>query len=431
MDTLKIKPVKLLKGCIQVPGDKSVSHRAAILSALAEGTTRINNFLTAADCLSTVDCLKNLGVKIEGPENNCLVVHGTGPSGFKEPADVLNAGNSGTTMRLLTGVLASLPFFSVITGDRSLRERPMGRIVAPLSKMGAKIAGRRENTRAPLAITGRRLKAIRYATPVASAQIKSALLLAGLQAEGETIITEPALSRDHTERMLEHFGVPVTRSGLTVSLRGPCRLRAVRDFTVPGDISSAAFFIVAASIIPESDITIVGTGINPTRTGILDALRQMGADITLQNVREECGEPVADIRVRHAPLKGISIGADTIPRLIDEIPVLAVAAAVARGETVITGAEELKYKETDRIKAIVTELKKMGAKIEELPGGMVIAGNTQFAGGHCYSWGDHRMAMALAVAGLAAKKETVIEGASCIKISFPGFINVLNSLTVE
>lgn len=431
MDTLKITPAKTLKGNISVPGDKSISHRAAILSALAHGSTRIDNFLTAADCLSTVECLKKLAVKIEGPVNNTLVVHGSGLPGIQEPADILDAGNSGTTMRLLTGVLASLPFFSVITGDRSLRERPMERVISPLSKMGAQIAGRRRNTRAPLAITGGPLKAIRYNTPVASAQVKSAILLAGLQAEGETSVTEPALSRDHTERMLEHFGVPVNRSGLTVSLRGPCTLRTGGDFIVPGDISSAAFFIVAASIIPASDITITGVGINPTRTGILDVLQQMGADIALANIRKECGEPVADIKVRYARLKGVSIGGEMIPRLIDEIPVLAVAGAVARGETVITGAEELKYKETNRLEAVITELTKMGAIIKELPDGMIIKGITSFKGARCHSRGDHRMAMALSVAGLVAAGETVIEDASCVEISFPGFPNVLNSLMVE
>lgn len=431
MNRVTIKPVKRLAGKIQVPGDKSISHRAVIMSALAQGTTSISNFLTAADCLSTVNCLKNLGVKIEGPENNNLIVYGAGAEGLKEPSDVLDAGNSGTTMRLLAGVLASLPFFSVVTGDFSLRRRPMERIISPLTKMGADISGRCRKTRAPLAINGKKLKGIQYKIPVASAQVKSAILLAGLQAEGETSVTEPALSRDHTERMLQHFGVPVSRSGLTVSLRGPCCLRSGGGIAIPGDISSAAFFIVAASIIPSSDITVTGVGINPTRTGILDVLGRMGVKITLQNVREECGEPVADIRVTHAPLNGISIGGDIIPRLIDEIPVLSVACVFARGETVITGANELKYKETNRIEAVVSELSKMGAQITELPDGMLIKGTGKLKGARCNSRGDHRMAMALSVAGLAAEGETVIEDASCIEISFPLFLNVLNSITVE
>ncbi len=431
MNTLTIKPVKTLSGCVSIPGDKSISHRAAILSSLAQGTTKIYNFLTAADCLSTVECLKKMGVSIEGPVNNTLVVHGQGPAGIKEPLDVLNAGNSGTSMRLLTGVLASFPFYSVITGDRSLRERPMERVLYPLQKMGAEIAGRKGSTRAPLAITGKKLSGIQYVSTVASAQVKTAVLLAGLQAYGKTTFTEPALSRDHTEKMLEHFGIPVTKSGLTVSVRGPCTLKAGGDFTVPGDISSAAFFIIAACIIPASDITICGVGVNPTRAGIIDVLTKMGANISIQNERIECGESVADIRVLYAPLQGTSIGGDIIPRLIDEIPILSVAAAAAQGETVITGAEELKYKETDRLKAVAEELRKMGVNIKELPDGLVIEGNTKFNGACCHSRGDHRMAMALSIAGLAAAGETTVNDADCVDISFPQFGDVLNSLVVE
>jgi len=431
MDTLVVKPVKTLKGNITVPGDKSISHRAAILSSLARGTTRVHNFLTAADCLSTVQCLRKLGVDIEGPENNTLIIKGKGFDGLKEPEDVIDAGNSGTTMRLMTGVLASLTFFSVITGDDSLRRRPMDRVINPLSRMGAIIAGRSGNSKAPLAITGQKLRGIKYNSPVASAQVKSAILLAALRAEGETTVIEPALSRDHSERMLQHFGVRINKKGPAVSVTGPCTLETGGDFTVPGDISSAAFFIVAASLVPGSEITVTGVGINPTRTGIIDVLREMGANIIFENERAECGEPVADIRILHAPLRGTHVGGDIIPRLIDEIPVLAVAAAVARGETRITGAEELKYKETDRIKAVAEELQKLGARVEELPDGLAITGVSELKGAHCHSRGDHRMAMALAVAALLATGETVIEQASSITVSFPEFFNVLNSLTVE
>lgn len=431
MNVLKIKPAKKLQGCIKVPGDKSISHRAAILSSLAEGTSRIDNFLTAGDCLSTVNCLQSLGVKIDSPKSGTLMVHGVGIDGLREPEDILDAGNSGTTMRLLIGLLSSMPFFSVITGDSSLRKRPMGRVVKPLSEMGAKIAGRNNDTLAPLALTGTRLKPISYDMPVASAQVKSAILLAGLRAQGVTTITEPALSRDHTERMLEYMGAPITRCGHRVSLQGPCNLKSLDHFIVPGDISSASFFIVAATIVPGSDIIIVGVGINPTRTGIIDVMCKMGADIDIYNRREDCGEPVADIRVRYAPIKGITIGKETIPSLIDEIPVLAVAASVARGETFITGAGELKYKETNRISAVVEELTGMGVKIKELPDGMVISGNSKIRGCSCHSHGDHRIAMAISIAGLLAEGETIIKEPDCLEISFPQFPEVLNFLTED
>lgn len=432
MGTLKIKALGRLAGQISVPGDKSISHRAVMMSAMARGKINIHNFLAAADCMSTVNCLRNLGVKIEGPRNNGLVVYGDGISSFKEPLGVLDAGNSGTTMRLMAGVAASLPFFSVITGDSSLCRRPMERIITPLTQMGASIRAGARNTRPPLAITGGGLKGIDYHSPVASAQVKSAVLLAGLQARGETLVTEPSLSRDHTERMLSFFNVPVSRSGLTVSVTGPCRLQPSHDtIQIPGDISSAAFFMVAALLLPGSDIEITGVGINPSRTGIIDVLKRMGADISIYKERRECGEPVADLRITGGRLKGVSIGGDMIPRLIDEIPVLAVASVFARGETVISGAHELKYKETDRLQAVVAELSKMGAEINALPGGIIINGTGNLRGARCDSRGDHRMAMALAVAGLGATGETVIEGASCIDISFPNFLNVLNSLTVE
>lgn len=430
---LNIKPVKSIKGTLTIPGDKSISHRAAIFGALAHGSTCISNFLNAGDCLSTLDCLRQLDVEIEGPagDSNDIVVHGAGFHGIKEPADVLYAGNSGTTIRLMTGLLASFPLYAVITGDHSLRERPMDRIIKPLTKMGACISGRMENTYPPLSIKGNgRLSGLCYKSPVASAQVKSAILLAGLQANGETSVEEPLLSRDHTERMLEHFGVEVTRSNRGVAVKGPAVLSR-RNFTVPGDISSAAFFMVAASIIPGSDVCIRGVGVNPTRTGVIEVLQKMGAGIILQNEREECGEPVADIRVHCASLKGVSLGSDIVPRIIDEIPVLAVAAAMARGKTEIYGIEELKYKETNRVEAIIMQMHNIGVNVEEIEGGIRINSTESIAGGKCCSCGDHRMAMAMAVAGMAARHETVIEEPDCIGISFPGFYDVLKSIAVE
>lgn len=427
---LNITPARRLAGSVKIPGDKSISHRAAMLGALAQGETWIENFLDGADCLSTLACLRALGAEIEGPDKGRVLVRGRGAGALSEPHDVLDAGNSGTTMRLLLGILAGLPFFSVITGDSSLRRRPMGRVARPLREMGAAIAGREGGALAPLAVQGGLLQGLHYASPVASAQLKSAVLLAGLLARGETRVTEPHLSRDHTERMLAHFGAPLRRAGPAVSVAGGGKLQG-REITVPGDISSAAFFMVAGSIVPEADIILEHTGINPTRTGVLEVLQMMGADITLLNPRESGGEPVADIRVRNSRLKGAEIRGSLIPRLIDEIPVLAVAAAVAEGETVIRDAGELRVKETDRIAAVREELGRLGAAIEELPDGLLIKGGGPLKGGHCHSRGDHRMAMAAATAGLVAEGETVVADAECMEVSFPDFAGVLNSLRVE
>lgn len=427
---LYITPARRLAGSVKIPGDKSISHRAAMLGALAEGETRIDNFLEGADCLSTLACLRGLGVEIEGPDGGRVTVRGRGSTALQEPREILDAGNSGTTMRLLLGILAGLPFFSVITGDSSLRGRPMGRVAQPLRAMGAVIAGREGGNLAPLAVQGRPLQGIDFISPVASAQLKSAVLLAGLLARGSTKVTEPHLSRDHTERMLAHFGAPVRRDGLAVTLAGGSKLQC-RSITVPGDISSAAFFMVAGSIVPETDIILEHTGINPTRSGILDVLQAMGADITLLNPRHAGGEPVADIRVRSSRLKGTEIKGSLIPRLIDEIPVLAVAAAVAQGETVIRDAAELRIKETDRLTAIREELGRMGAAIEELPDGLLIKGGGRLKGARCRSRDDHRMAMAAATAGLVAEGETVVVDAECMEVSFPDFPRVLNSLRVE
>ncbi|OAT86546.1 3-phosphoshikimate 1-carboxyvinyltransferase [Desulfotomaculum copahuensis] len=428
---LTVNPAGPLTGTVTVPGDKSISHRAVMLGALAEGDTRIENFLPGDDCLSTVRCLKAMGVRFSGPDSDgALTVHGRGAAALQEPADVLDAGNSGTTMRLLLGILAGLPFFSVLSGDASLRRRPMARVSAPLKQMGARIDGRGNGELAPLSIRGGALRGIDFHSPVASAQVKSAVLLAGLLADGETSVTEPVRSRDHTERMLHYFGARLTVDGLTVRLAGGQKLTA-QPVPVPGDISSAAFLLVAASLLPGSDLTIANVGVNPTRDGILDVLGRMGADITPCNRRTAAGEPVADIRVRAAALHGVSVGGALIPRLIDEIPVLAVAGALATGETVIRDAAELKVKESNRIATMVAELGKMGAEIAELPDGLVVRGGRPLRGALCDSHGDHRVAMACAVAGLTARGATTVRDAACVDVSFPGFTGILASLGVK
>lgn len=429
---LKVTPPRALRGEVTVPGDKSISHRALMIGALAEGETVIENFLSAADCLSTLRCLAELGVEVEGPDNSgTVVVRGRGLNSLQEPADVLDAGNSGTTIRLMTGILAGQPFFSVITGDRSLRQRPMGRVVKPLTMMGARIWGRNADSAAPLAVKGGGLRPLDYRSPLASAQVKSAVLLAGLFADGETRVTEPVCSRDHTERMISFFGGSVRTDGLTVGVRGKPVLQG-RHLKVPGDISSAAFIMVAAAILPDSDVTITGVGINPTRSGIVEVLQEMGARVELYNRRWFGNEPVADIRVRASnKLRGVTVQGDMIPRLIDELPVLAVAGAVADGETIVRDAGELKVKESNRIEAVVGELCKLGVDIEELPDGFAVRGGRPLRGARCTCRGDHRIAMAVAVAGLVAGGETVIEQAEAIDISFPTFSDVLNSLRVE
>lgn len=421
---LRVRPSRGFKGKIRIPGDKSISHRAVMLGAIAEGLTRITNFLPGDDCLSTVDCFRSLGVGIdikgEDPYGMDVVVNGQGLAGLREAEDVLDAGNSGTTMRLILGVLASLPFFTVITGDRSLRRRPMARVTEPLRAMGAEIWGRHGGNLAPLAVRGRTLSGAEFQLPVASAQVKSAILLAGLNAGGRTTVTEPSRSRDHTERMLGHFGARLSVEGNTVSLAGPQVLKG-RHVTVPGDISSAAFFMVAAAIMPDSCIRMEGIGTNPTRSGILEVLRAMGASVRVENEREVSGEPVADIEVSSSDLRGVEIGGELIPRLIDEIPVIAVAAACASGVTEIRDAAELKVKESDRLAVMAKQLSRMGVAVEELPDGLRIYGGRRLRGTACQSYCDHRVAMALAVAGLVAEGETVIDNAACASVSFPGF----------
>ena len=416
-----VKPVRRLTGEIAIPGDKSISHRSVMLAGLADGPVRIRNFLAAADCLSTVACMRALGVKVDRPGENELIVLGNGLYGLSEPEEVLDAGNSGTTIRLLSGILAGQPFFSVLSGDGSLRRRPMARVIAPLAKMGCRIYGREQSRYAPLAIVpADGIHGLDYTMPVASAQVKSAILFAGMFADGPTRITEPYISRDHSERMFQTFGAKVTRSGLTVSLSPVQELSAPPIIDVPGDISSAAFWLVAATIIPGSRLRLTNVGINPTRTGIIDILRQMGADIEITALHQAGEEPVADLVVTSAELVGTTIEGEVIPRLIDEIPVLAVAALFAKGRTIISGAEELRVKETDRLRAVTLELTKMGARIEETTDGLIIDGPQALTAATCHSHDDHRMAMALAIAGLAAGGAE-IEEAECVAISYPRF----------
>ena len=416
-----------IEGTAEVPGDKSISHRAILLGALADGVTEVTGLLRAQDCSATARAVMALGAEVTGWEGDPVRIRGVGGEGLREPEDVLDCGNSGTTMRLLAGVLAGRPFLSVLTGDASLRRRPMRRLVEPLSAMGATMLGRAGGQYPPLAIRGGSLSGIAWESPVASAQVKSAILLAGLQARGETRVSEPMASRDHTERMLRAFGVSVACQGTTVCLAGPAPLSGAR-LEVPGDLSSAAFFLVAAAARPGSEVLVRNVGVNPTRTGVLQVLWDMGADIAVESPREAGGEPVADLRVRGRLLKGARIGGTLIPRLLDEIPALAVAAALAEGETRITGAGELRVKETDRLSGLAGELSKLGVQIAEDPDGLRIAGGRPLRGAVVSSLGDHRMAMSLAVAGLFAEGETVVQDVACAETSFPGFLPRLREL---
>jgi 3-phosphoshikimate 1-carboxyvinyltransferase len=424
----RILGVTSIQGETAVPGDKSISHRAVMLSALAEGTTTINGFLAGADCLSTISCFRKLGISIE-QDGEQVVVHGKGWYGLKEPAEVLDTGNSGTTIRLMMGILSSQPFHTVLLGDESIARRPMKRVTVPLRQMKAKIDGREGGEYTPLSVRGGGLQAVEYHSPVSSAQVKSSVLLAGLQAEGTTVLYEPELSRDHTERMLRSFGVNIESFAGGVRVKGGQSLLSPGRIDVPGDISSAAFILAAAAIVPGSRIFVKNVGVNPTRTGILDVLREMGARLILHNEREVNGEPVADIELQYAPLTGIEIGGDVIPRLIDEVPIIAVLASQAQGQTVIRDAAELKVKETNRIDTVVGELTKMGASIEATEDGMVIRGRTLLRGAVCDSHGDHRIGMAMAVAGLIASEETVITNTESINVSFPGFFDVLQTIS--
>lgn len=416
-----------LHGTIQVPGDKSISHRALMLGALAQGETTIEGLLLGEDPRSTAQCFRALGAQISDLNTQLVRVQGVGLGHLQEATDILDCGNSGTTMRLMMGILASHPerFFTV-TGDNSLRSRPMSRVVKPLQEMGAHIWGRQGNALAPLAIQGQPLKSIHYHSPIASAQVKSCILLAGLMAEGKTTVTEPALSRDHSERMLKAFGaeIDVNPETHSVTVTGGAKLQG-QPVVVPGDISSAAFWLVGAAIVPGSELIIENVGVNPTRTGILEVLAMMDADIEQLNQRVVAGEPVADLRVRHSQLKACTIAGDVIPRLIDEIPILAVAAIFARGTTVIRDAAELRVKESDRLQVMATQLNRLGGQITELPDGLEITGGTALTGTQVDSHDDHRVAMSLAIAALCAQGTTTIHRAEAAAISYPEFTSTL------
>jgi 3-phosphoshikimate 1-carboxyvinyltransferase len=430
-ETRTIKPCPKLEGEVVLPGDKSISHRAVILNSLAKGEAEIDNFAPGRDCLATVKCLRALGVKIgrEGSrDSSTLLVSGTGEDGLKEASNVLDAQDSATTMRLLGGLLSSQPFLSVITGDASLRNRPMGRLIEPLRLMGAEVWGRGRDSFAPLVINGKKLRGIDFTLPVPSAQIKSAILLAGLFACGNTVLHQTIPSRDHMERMLKRMGASLESQGSSISLLPLSSPLVPVNLRVPGDISSAAYFLVAGAILHNAKIVIRDCGINPTRTGIIDTLLAMGAKLKIDNERLEAGEPLADIVVESSELKGIEVGGDIIPRLIDEIPVLAVAGCVAKGKTVIRNAEELRVKESDRIATVASELSCLGAKIEPLPDGMVIYGGRPLSGTEVDSHFDHRLAMSLAVAGLIAKGETTIKHAQVAQVSYPAFWQTLRQV---
>ncbi|MBU0501924.1 MAG: 3-phosphoshikimate 1-carboxyvinyltransferase [Candidatus Margulisbacteria bacterium] len=432
---LKVKKANKIRGEITVPGDKSISHRAIMLGSLATGETLVKGFLPSADCLATIDCFRKMGIAIEmtndkGQMSNegKIIIRGKVLRGLEKPKSVLNVGNSGTTIRLLSGILAGQGFSSEITGDSSIQKRPMMRIVKPLREMGAAISGKgkgrgegRGEIYAPLLISGQKLKGITYELPVASAQVKSAVLLAGLFADGKTEVIEKNKSRDHTERMMEYLGL-----GTGCQVLGMGEFQA-KEIDIPGDLSSAAFFIVAALLTPSSELTIHNVGLNPTRTGIIDVLHRMGATFEVFDEQIISGEPKGNVKckMKNEKLKGIKISGEIIPRIIDEFPIIAVAATQAEGITEIRGARELRVKESDRIKTIASELRKMGAKIKELDDGMIIEGPVKLHGTKVKSYGDHRIAMSLAIAGLIAESETVIDDTACIETSFPGFEGLL------
>lgn len=426
MGKLLVKKSEALIGEVEVPGDKSISHRALIFSSMGEGDSIIRNFLFSQDCISTMNCLKALGVSIEVCED-VIRVKGNGIKGFREPENVLDAGNSGTTIRLLTGLLSGLPgIFSVITGDSSLRRRPMKRVVEPLRKMGARIWGRNDDNNPPLAIKGERLIGENHILSVASAQVKSALLIAGLLAEGETCVTEPSLSRDHTERIFQYLGLPLEKKGLTLKTHGIEGYRN-KDFSIPGDFSSAAFIVAAGLLIEGSKLVIKNVGINPTRTGMLDVLRKAGAKLKIIDKWEDGGEPVGNLMVEYSDLEAFEVKGSIVPTLIDEVPILAIIATQAKGESIFKDVEELKVKESDRIKAVIDGINKMGGKAEVIDNGFVVYGPTRLKGEEIETYGDHRIAMAFAIAGLIANGETIVESDS-INISFPTFTKTIKSL---
>lgn len=428
MKEVTLSPVSSpLTGKLQVPGDKSISHRAVILGSLAEGKTTVGNFLTGEDCMRTVDAFRHLGVSIE-QDGNSLAIDSKGPGHFTESESPLYFGNSGTTARLMLGVLAGLPFFTSVYGDTSLAARPMDRVVSPLGKMGAWFDGRKDGSNFPMAIRGGHLQGIRYTLPIKSAQVKSAVLLAGLFAEGVTEVMEETASRNHTEKMLQAFGADITETNHHIRITNQKPLKAA-DVYVPGDVSSAAFFMTAAAIVPGSRLTLTNVGLNHSRTGIIDVLQEMGALIEILNEQTTGGEKFGDVTITYQKLKGIVIEGDIIPRLIDELPVIALAATQAEGETIIRDARELRFKETDRIKAVTDGLTRLGADIKPTEDGMVIKGTSGLTGGKVAAYDDHRIAMMLAIASLITEQNVIIDDVSSIAISYPDFFEHLNMLT--
>ena len=423
---MKFTSVSGLRGTVTVPGDKSISHRAVLFGSIAKGITRVEGFLQGADCLSTISCFRRLGIDIEN-EAGIVTVHGKGLHGLQAPTEVLDCGNSGTTTRLISGILSGQKFPVTLTGDASIQKRPMGRIIKPLTQMGAQITSERGDGCAPLHIQGGALHGIHYQSPVASAQVKSAILLAGLYAEGETAVTEPTLSRNHTELMLKGFGADISSSGTTASIRPVSELHG-QGITVPGDISSAAYFLAAGSLIPNSEILIQNVGINPTRAGIITVCNAMGADLTLLNEHVVSGEPVADLLILTSQLKATTIEGAIIPTLIDELPVIALMACFAEGTTIIRDAAELKVKESDRIQVMVDNLTAMGAHVEGTDDGMIIEGGHPLHGAVVDSHLDHRIAMTFAIAGKLASGETEITGAECVNISYPTYYQDMEML---
>ena len=426
-ETRTIAPARGVRGELVVPGDKSISHRSIMFASLARGESRVRGLLRGEDCLATLRAFQQMGVQVEERSDGDLIIQGRGIDGLQEPADVIDCGNSGTTIRLMSGILAAQPFYSVLTGDQYLRRRPMGRVIEPLATMGARIYGRDGNKRAPLTILGGGLRPTEYHSPVASAQVKSAVLLAGMQIEGTTTVYEPFLSRDHSERLLKYFGADIEPIAGGARVTGRAVLEG-REVGVPGDISSAAFFLVAGLIVPGSELLLKNVGVNPTRSGIIDILQQMGGSIELLNPRELSGEPVADLLVKTSDLRGIEIGGELVPRAIDEFPVVSVAAAFAEGTTTIRDARELRVKETDRIAAMCDALGTLGGRIEPLDDGMRITGGQSLRGGKVNSCGDHRIAMSMAVAALGARGTVEIEDTACTATSFPNFWELLTGI---
>lgn len=427
MTSLKLKTnINGLNGKITIPGDKSISHRSVMFGSIAYGETKVTNFLPGEDCLSTISCFRKLGVTIEESDNQLRII-GKGFEGLTEPTEVLDVGNSGTTIRLLMGILAGRPFFSSLVGDESIGKRPMTRVTNPLSEIGARIDGRKDGSFTPISIRGGGLKPVNYHLPVASAQVKSALILAGLQAEGQSIIIEPEETRDHTERMIKKFGGEIHKDNQNIMVKGGQKLTAT-SIHVPGDISSAAFFLVAGAVIPDSEIVLKNVGLNPTRTGIIEVMKKMGADLEIVQNEETSFEPFGDLIIKTSSLKGTVIEGDLIPKLIDEIPIIALLATQAEGTTIIKDAEELKVKETNRIDTVVNELKKLGAKIEATEDGMIIYGKSVLSGGTVSSHGDHRIGMMLAIAALLCENEAELVNPEAISVSYPNFFAHLNSL---